>query len=157
MDDQEEFELITAFRDKDLDCIAEKAIPVFTKREKEIHAIHTRIDNHVESLEEKFDEIMVHISNNNSQLTELHVHLDQHMKDEEDHFNKVYQAFPNKDVRGHHDAHIYFIEADRKRKEFTQKVVSQVIAVITTAAILGLGSAVWFYFIEKINQGNVAP
>ena len=157
MDDQEEFELITAFREKDLDVVAEKVMPVFTKREKEMRAVHTRIDNHIESLEEKFDEIMVHISNNNSQLTELHVHLDQHMKDEEDHFNKVYQAFPNKDVRGHHDAHIYFIEADRKRKEFTQKVVSQVIAVITTAAILGLGSAVWFYFIEKINQGNVGP
>ena len=108
-------------------------------------------------LSDKIDKLTISVNANIKQVTDLHVALKEHMDKEEKHYHKYFEAFPGKDARGHHDAHMKMIQEERDRRDFRKKIIQHVITKIVTGAVLFAAGAIWSQFQEKLIINSSAP
>lgn len=160
MSEEEEYELFDSVREHGFEDIAQKLKRVLDKRDVQLDDLHSDMAQCRSNLSDKIDEMSHIVNANTQQITDIHVALKEHMKKEEEHYenealaneqryHKFFDAFPNRDARGHHDAHIELIDKEIEREELKKRVISHIITIITTAILVFTSAAVWDYTVNK--------
>lgn len=152
MEDEEEFSLIHTVKEHGFDDIAEKLKRVMDKRDVQIDDIHEEMAQCRSSLADQIESLTICVNTNTRQVTDLHVALNEHMEHEEAHYKKYFQAFPDNDARGHHDAHIKMMAKEQAKAEIKKKLLTHVFTVIATGAVLMLGASIFNYVAGYINK-----
>lgn len=94
----------------------ELALNHLADQSEAIQKLADKLDSHVEKSAERHEAMGAKITGSDAVIA------------------AILEGFPNKDPRGHHDAHTEWIESARRRKEFWSKLLAEV----TKYGLIGL-------------------